>query len=359
MSASVKLEYVSYIGNVLLALITGLAIGAIIISWGGYDPISAYRGLFETSLNIADPYYLAMTLSYATPLMLTAATFAISARAGVFNIGAEGQVFMGALGAVVVASLKLPDQLYLPMALLLGILMGALWGLIAGLFKVLRNVNEVVVTIMLNWIAYWIVEYARIYVYYDRYRPEKTISMPRSGVLPVLVPGSELSASFIIALIATIIIYLVLWRTRLGYSIRVVGIGLKTAKYAGINPGLTMLYVFIIGGMISGLAGALEICGRPPTYAITTGASNIAGLGFAGISVSLLGLNHPIFIIPASIIIGALNAGSRGMQIRAGVPLEMVKAVQGLIVIALAVPGFTYMLRKWRIRKALRGETGD
>jgi len=357
MSSSSKLEYLTYLGNVVLALIAGLALGAIIISWGGYDPVAAYRGLFETSLNLADPYYLAMTLSYATPMMLTALTFAISARAGVFNIGAEGQVFMGALGAIIIASMKLPDALYLPLALLMGILMGALWGFIAGLFKVLRGVNEVVVTIMLNWIAFWIVEYARIYVYYDPYRPEKTISMPRSGVLPVLMPGSELTASFIIALLVTILIYLIMWRTRLGYSMRVVGIGLKTARYAGINPWITMLNVFVLGGVVSGLAGVLEICGRPPTYAITTGASNLAGLGFSGISVSLLGLNHPIFIIPAAIIIGALNAGSRGMQIRAGVPLEMVKAVQGLIVIALAVPGFTYMWRKWRVRRALRGET--
>lgn len=356
LSVASRLEYLGYIGNVLIALIIGLSLGAVIIMWGGYDPLKAYIGLFETSLNPLDPYYIAMTLSYATPVILTALTFSISARAGIFNIGAEGQLFMGALGAIVIASINLPTPLYLPLAIVLGSLLGGIWGVVAGLFKALRNVNEVVVTIMLNWIAFWIVEYARTYVYFDPRRPEKTISMPEAGRLPLLITGSELSASFIIAVSVALLMYIVMWRTRLGYSIRLLGMGMKTAKYAAINPVKTTLYVFSIGGLLSGLAGALEVCGRPPTYAITTGASNIVGFGFSGISVSLIGLNHPLFIIPASIIIGALSAGSRGMQIRAGVPLEIVRAVQGLIVIALAVPGFTYILRKWWLKKSLRGE---
>lgn len=351
-----KMEYLGYLANVLLAFVIGLGLGALLILWGGYDPLSAYSGLFETSLNPLDLYFMAMTLSYATPVMLTALTFAISARAGVFNIGAEGQLLMGALGAIMVASLELPGFLYLPLAILLGCLLGAFWGSIAGLLKAIRNVNEVVTTIMLNWIAFWIVEYARSYVYFDPKRPEKTISMPEAGRLPILISGSELSLSFVIAMIVTFTVYMVMWRTSLGYNIRLLGMGVKLVNYAGSSPLKTTLYVFILGGLLSGLAGVLEITGRPPAYAITTGASNIAGFGFSGISVSLLGLNHPLLIIPASIIIGALSAGSRGMQIRAGVPLELVKAVQGLIVIALAVPAFTYFIRKWRLKTALKGE---
>ena len=358
MDTSSLREYLQYVLNILIALSIGFALGALLIMWGGYDPVLAYTGLFETSLNLADPYYIAMTLSYATPLLLTGLTFAISARAGVFNIGAEGQVFMGGLGAIIVASMNLPDPLYLPLALILGAILGALWGIIAGLLKALRNINEVVATIMLNWIAFWIVEYARVYAYYNPLRPEKTISMPKPGRLPLLIRGTELSMSLIISIVVVILVYGLLWYTRLGYDIRVTGHSLKAAKYSGINPVLQVLYVFLIGGLLSGLAGALEICGRPPEYAITTGASNLVGLGFSGITVSLLGLNHPLLIIPASIIIGALTAGSRGMQIKANVPLEMVRAVQGLIVISLAIPTATYLIRKWRLRKELRGELG-
>jgi len=349
------IEYFIYLGNVVIAILIGLALGALIIWMGGYDPIEAYIGLFETSFNLQDPYYISSTLSYATPIILTGLTFAISARAGIFNIGAEGQLYMGALGAVLIAAFNPPPLIALPLALITGLLMGALWGLIAGLFRALRNVNEVVVTIMLNWIAFWIVEYARTYGLGDPRRQEKTISMPPSARLPLLVKGTELSTAFIIAILVAILIYFVMWRSKIGYYIRVLGAGVKSAKYAGINPTKTTLYVFIIGGALSGLAGALEICGRPPTYAITTGASNIAGFGFTGISVSLLGLNHPLLIIPAAIIIGGLTAGARGMQIRAKVPLEMVMAVQGLIIIALSVPGLTFLYRRWKIKKALRG----
>lgn len=358
LASKASMENLSYLFNIVIAMLVGFLLGALLIAWGGYDPILAYASLVDTSLNVSDPYYIAMTLSFTTPVMLTALTFAVGVRAGLFNIGAEGQVYMGALGAIMVASLKLPPTLYLPLAILVGSLLGGLWGLIAGLFKALRNVNEVVSTIMLNWIAFWIVEYARVYVYFNPLRAEKTISMPPPGRLPIIVPGSELSLSYVISLATVVIVYFIIWNTRLGYNIRVTGISYHAAKYSGANPTLTTLYAFVLGGLVSGLAGVLEICGRPPEYAITTGASNLAGLGFDGIAVSLIGLNHPLLIIPASIVIGMLSAGSRGMQIRAGVPLELVKGVQGLIIISLAVPGFTYMLKRIKLKRSLRGVEG-
>lgn len=338
-------EQIEYVMEIIAAIAVGFTVAGIIMYLGGYDPVKAYSAMFETSLSLADPYYLAMTLSFATPLMLTAITFAVGVRAGLFNIGAEGQVYMGALGGVIVASLVLPGPLYFPLAVLMGVILGSLWGFIAGVLKSLKGVNEVVTTIMLNWIAFWVVEYARVYVYGDPERPEKTISVPESARLPILVPGSELSVAFIIALITVIAVYYLLWHTVLGYEIRATGLNPTAARYGGIDPRITMLTAFMIGGVTAGLAGVLEIYGRPPTYAITTGLSNLFGLGFDGIAVSLIGANHPLAIIPASIFIGALVSGSRGMQIAAGVPLEMVKAVQGIIIIALAVPGLIRLLR--------------
>ncbi len=341
-----------YILETIIAIIIGFVVAGVLMWLGGYDPIKAYAALFTSAFSFTDPYYTAMTLSFATPLMLTALTFAIGVRAGLFNIGAEGQMYMGALGVIIVAALSLPSPLYIPLEFAMGILLGLAWGLIAGLLKVLRNVNEVVSTIMLNWIAFWIVEYARVYVYPDPVDASKTIKVPPPGRLPILIQGTELSLAFPISLIIIAIAYYLLWYTVLGYEIRATGLNPDAARYGGINTRKTMLYSFIIGGITAGLAGVVEITGRPPSYAITTGLSNILGLGFDGIAVSLIGGNHPLGIIPAAIFIGALTAGSRGMQIVAGVPLEMVKAVQGIIIIALAVPGFIRLVRRYmRVKK--------
>lgn len=347
-------EPLERIAEILIAVVIGFVIAGILMKLGGYNPVEAYIAMFETSFSLTDPYYLAMTLSFATPVMLTALTFAIGVRAGLFNIGAEGQMYMGALGAVIVASLSLPGPLYLPLALIVGALLAAAWGMIAGLLKVLRGVNEVVSTIMLNWIAFWVVEYARVYVYPNPIDASKTISMPPEGRLPLLVKGTELSASFIIALATVFIVYYLLWYMVLGYEIRATGLNPNAARYGGINSKRTMLWAFIIGGIAAGLAGVGEITGRPPSYAITTGLSNLYGYGFDGIAVSLIGANHPLGIIPAAIFIGALSAGARGMQIVTGVPLEMVKAVQGIIVWALAMPGLIRLVRSKIGRRGVR-----
>ncbi len=341
-------EELGRLAEILIAVLVGFIIAGILMWLGGYDPIAAYIAMFEFSFS--DPYYLATTLSFAAPIMLTAITFAVGVRAGLFNIGAEGQLYMGALGAVIVASWALPGPLYLPLAIIVGSLMGAVWGLAAGLLKVYREVNEVVSTIMLNWIAFWVVEYARVYIYPNPIDASKTISMPPAGRLPILIKGTELSASLIVSLVFVGIAFYLLWYMVLGYEIRATGLNPSAARYGGINPKKAMLWAFIIGGIASGLAGVCEVAGRPPSYAITTGLSNLMGLGFDGITVSLLGANHPFGIIPAAIFIGALYSGARGMQIVTGVPLEMVKAVQGIIIIALAVPGIIRLIKS-KIRR--------
>jgi len=346
-SSSMYGDLVRYIAEVVLAVAIGLVIAGVLMYLGGYDPIKAYIALFTSAFSLTDPYYTAMTLSFATPVMLTGLTFAIGVRASLFNIGAEGQVYMGALGAIIAASLALPDPLYLPLELLIGVSLAVLWSLIAGLLKVWRNVNEVVSTIMLNWTAFWIVEYSRIYVYPDPIDASKTIKIPEPGRLPLLVPGTELSVAFLIALAVVFALYYLLWFTVVGYEIRATGFNPSAARYGGVDVRKSMLYAFLIGGVVAGIAGVVEVAGRPPSYAITTGLSNLAGLGFDGIAVSLIGANHPLGIIPASIFIGMLTAGSRGMQIEAGVPLEMVKAVQGIIIIALAMPGLIRLLRRY------------
>jgi simple sugar transport system permease protein len=339
--------------DVLVAVLVGFALSGLLIEAGGYSALKAFSSLFTYSFS--DLYYISSTLSFATPLMLTALTFAVGVRAGVFNIGAEGQLYVGALGAVLVGALQLPAYAYLPLGLLLGIGFAVLLAAVAGILKARKGVNEVVSTIMLNWIAYWTVEYMRTYQIPDPHDPSKTVAVPPPARLPLLVRGTELSAGIIVAVAAVLGTYYLLWHTVLGYELRAAGLNPDAARYAGIRVERAMLASFIVGGIAAGLAGFLEVAGRPPHYAITTGLSNLFGLGFDGIAVSLIGLNHPLAMIPAAIFVGALKVGARGMQIEAGVPLEMVKAVQGIIIVSVAAPGLvrTIQMRR-RVRRAAR-----
>ncbi len=347
-----------FLAETMLALAIGFTVGAILMAVYGYDPVLGYRALLEYSLNPSDPYYLASTLSFATPLMLTALTFAIGVRGGVFNIGAEGALYMGALGVVLIAGTGLTGPFFLIAALASSLLLGMIWNGVAGLLRAYRGVNEVVSTIMLNWTAFYTVEYIRVYVFPNPHDPSKTVSVPPDARLPLLVEGSELSLGFPIALAATMATYYLLWHTVIGYEIRATGYNPKAARYGGIRVTRAVLYTFLVGGALSGLAGFLELTGRPPHYAITTGLSNLFGLGFDGITVALIGGNHPIGIVFASILIGALDAGSRGMQIEAGVPMELVRTVQGVIIIALAVPGAIRLIQDYLRRRKLLIEEG-
>ncbi|MGB9725054.1 MAG: ABC transporter permease [Fervidicoccaceae archaeon] len=334
--------------EVTVATLIGLGISAILIKVGGYSPTSALYYLFKGAFGNLYGFYT--TLSYSIPLMLTGLAFAVSVRAGLFNIGAEGQVYISALGAIMVASIALPSYLYLPAEFAVGVTLAIAWSLIAGILKVWKGVNEVVSTIMLNWIAYWVVEYSRSNIYYDPLSPDRTIRIPVSGRLPLLIPNTQLYSGIFISLAVVVIFYIIMWKTAIGYEIRAVGLNPNASKYGGIRISLVALEAFAISGLLAGLAGVMETIGRPPTYAIVTSLTNLVNLGFNGITVSLIGRNNPLGIIPASIFIGGLTAGATSMQIFAGVPLEMVQAVQGVIVIVLAIPGVIRLIKS-KIRR--------
>lgn len=329
--------------EVAVATLIGLGISAALIKAGGYSPSSAIYYLFKGAFG--NLYGLYTTLSYSIPLMLTGLAFAVSVRAGLFNIGAEGQVYISALGAIIAASMTLPSYLYLPAEFAIGVALAVAWSLIAGFLKIWKGVNEVVSTIMLNWIAFWIVEYSRSNIFYDPLSPDRTIRIPVSGRLPLLIQNTQLYSGIFISLALVIIIYVLMWRTAIGYEIRAVGLNPSASKYGGIKISIIALEAFAISGMLAGLAGVMETVGRPPTYAIVTSLTNLVNLGFNGITVSLVGRNNPLGIIPASIFIGGLTAGATSMQIFAGVPLELVEAVQGIIVIVLAIPGLIRLIK--------------
>lgn len=312
----------------------------------GYDPIMGYYWLFRGGFGGVNT--LLETLAFATPLMLTAITFAVGLKAGLFNIGGEGQVYLGAAGAAAIGGwVALPAGIHIAAATAFGMFIGALWALPAAFLKLWRGVHEVISTIMLNWIAHFLAMYLAICVLVGA-RADMTKTAMESARYPILVEGTSLTAVIFVAVAFCIAIYIFLWHTRVGYELRLAGTNPEAANYAGISVQRAMLISFIVGGLAAGLAGAAQVVGRPPSWSLYGDLSGMATLGFSGIAVALIGRNHPIGGIFAAVFLGGLSNGGRFMEFHVGVCSELVLAVQGIIVIALAVPELLAIIRRRR-----------
>jgi simple sugar transport system permease protein len=345
------------LNKTIIAGVIGFAVGALIIMLYGYDPFSAYQALFNGAFG--DLYSFSESLANATPLILTALTFAIGFRGGMFNIGAEGQLYLGALAAVAVSFFHLPSAIGFALSLIFAVLAGIIWSLPVAILKATRGVHEVISTIMLNWISQFLCFYFISEILIDPQRAEKTLSIAEAIRIPLLMPGTSLSYGIFISFLTAIITYLLLWRTVIGFDIRAIGHNPLAATYAGIEKWKIILFVFITGGLTSGLGGAVHVMGRPPVYAVYSGMPSIKGLGFEGLAVAMIGRNHPIGIIFAAIFFGGLLSGGRMMQLFAEVPLEMVRVVEGIVVVFLAIPELANVfssLRKIRIPLIFRSK---
>ncbi len=324
----------------LLAAIVGLLIGALLMYLYGFNPWRAYIALFRGAF--AGSYEFASSLSRATPLILTALTFSICLRSGMFNIGAEGQMMIGAVAAVCVALFALPTGVGQIVGLILAAAAGAIWSLVPAALKLWRGVHEVISTIMFNWIGRWLVLYLTIYILVDPARSERSLQIPVNARFPVLVRGTDLSYTLFVALAFALLIYFLLWHTTTGYEVRAAGLNPTAARYGGIRIKRTTFLAFILGGMAAGLAGATIVMGLRPAYAIYGGGGlpQLTNLGFDGMAVAMVGRNHPIGILVSALFFGGLNAGGRVMQFYGSnpVPLEMVRIVEGAIVLAMSIP---------------------
>ncbi len=323
-----------------VALLLGLALGAVLMALWGYDPWKAYQALFQGALG--DRFGIANTLSRATPLILTGLTFAVGVRAGLFNIGAQGQMILGALVAVLIGGLlDLPPGLHLPVTVLGAMLAGALWSLPAAFLKLTRGVHEVISTIMLNWIAYWFTGYVVI-AYLSQGR--RSLQVDPTARFPLIMAGSDLSYALLLSVLLAGLVYWALWHHVAGYELRAAGLNPEAARYGGVRPNRSLVWAFLLGGLAAGGAGAVEVLGRLP-FAITNDLSNLGTLGFDGIAVALVGRNHPLGILLSAVFFGALAAGRTMMGYRAGVPFDMIQIVQGVIILAIAAP------EMWRIAR--------
>lgn len=347
-------QYAKPIAESVLSVLIGVGIGTLLVILAGYSPIVFFKALFGGALRSRNAF-LDM-LSYMVPLTLTAISFAVAARASVFNIGAEGQMYIGALVANAIGVMALPRGVHQLVAIVAAFLAGGFWGWIAGILKAKRQVNEVVSTIMLNWLAFYLVNYMATYHLYDPKAPYKTEYVRETARLPELIPRTSLTLDWVLTILIAFLIFFLVWKTSLGYEIRATGINPTAAEYGGVDPSRVISVSMFLAGGSGGLAGAFLVLGR--FGFITTTLTNILNWGFDGIAVSLVGRNHPIGILFSALFFALLYNGALEVQVatatggKTGVPIELVLAVMGIIVIAVAVPGLWDMVQeRLRIRR--------
>lgn len=333
------------VAGMAVGLLCAFAVSALlVISAGASLPQSLaafYQGAF------GDWEAIAETLVQATPLIFTGLAVTVAFRSRVWNIGAEGQFFAGAMAAVWIG-LKfgnLPPAVLIALIVAGSALAGAAWGVIPGWLKARYHTNEVVVTVMMNYIIQYILSYLLSGAWRD---PNsfflQTDDIAPAAYFPRLFPGTRLHAGFALALLAAVLVYVLLWKTVLGYEIRAFGINTWASRYKGINTTLVVVLVMMISGGLAGLAGGSELAGLHHRLRLDIST----GYGFTGILIALLARLNPFGVILAAVFFGALVNGSTGMQIVTGVPVALVYAVQGLtLIFVLAADTFSrYQLRR-------------
>ena len=316
----------------LLSIVVALAFGGILIFIQGIDPLLAYRVLFITAFGSFDG--IAITLAKATPLILSGLAVAICLRAGLFNIGAQGQLISGALASAWAGYtfVGLPALVHIPLALIFGAFFGALVALVAAVLKAYRGVHEVITTIMLNSIVIALSDYLTSNPFKEPDQPlTRTPKIQDSAQMPDLL---GLPLGFFLAIGLSITLWWIMRNTTTGFSIETIGRNKNAGWYAGISVKKTIMLSMLIGGAVAGVAGAVEtlsIIGRfEPAFN--------AGLGFDGITVALLGRANPLGVIPAAILIGGMRASGSTMQFEVGVAPELVDLLLALILFFVTAP---------------------
>ena len=282
-------------------------------------------------------YPFTESLVASSPYILTGLAVAFGFRGGLFNIGAEGQFFMGALGSAFVGySLKgVSPVIHLPLALLGGAIAGGAWAFLPGFLKARTGAHEVVTTIMMNWIAFrlsdWLLKGP---MKATGYRPLTPV-IEESAMLPRFFPDPlRFNWGFFLALGIAFFVWWLLFKTTVGYEIRSVGANPSAAKYAGMNISNNIILIMVVSGALAGLGGAVQVLGTD--HWVGQGFS--AGFGFDAIALALIGNSHPLGVVLAALLFGILRGGATSMQSLAGVPIDIISVIQGLVIVFIAAP---------------------
>ncbi|MGX7100495.1 ABC transporter permease [Globicatella sanguinis] len=332
----------------IFPIFLALIIGYVIIHLSGYDANDAYVQLINGSLGNTRQFM--NTLFAATPILLTSLATLMSFRAGLYNMGSEGQLYLGGFAAAYVGFTfnGLPFYIHIFLCILAGMLIGMTYSMFSGILRAYLNVDEMVSTLMMNYVAVLLTTWLASYPFRapGSSNPQ-TVNINETAIIPRITNSSQLHYGIFIAIIVFIIIYLIFKHTKLGYNIDSIGKNPNFSKFIGINVERNIIIIMGISGILSGLAGTLEILGTHKKFVSGFGAN----YGWTGLTVALLGGLNPIGAFWGSIIFGILKTGGSTMEIITGVPRSIISILEGLIVLFITVDTLN---KKLSIKSILR-----
>jgi general nucleoside transport system permease protein len=318
----------------IAAILLALLVGAGLIAIAGVNPVKAYSVLFTEAL--VNYYGIGNTLTKTAPLLLASLGVLIALKAGLFNIGGEGQIYLGGLGSALVGLYihGIPAWIHIPLALLGGFGFGALWGFIPGYLKAVRGVNEVITTLLLNYVAqYWVSYLVSGPMMAPNAPSPFSPPIAATAQLPILLPQTQTHGGILLGVLAVGVVGVVFSATPFGYQVEAVGQNPIAANYAGISVRRILMLVMALSGGLAGLAGAGEVLGLK--YRLFENFS--PGYGFDAIAIAVLCRGNLAGLVLISLFFGALRSGANVMQRSAGVPVTVVYAIQGLAVLFIAI----------------------
>lgn len=352
----------------LVNLGIAMVAAGIVVAFIGQNPLEVLKLLVQGAFGSARG--ISYTLYYTTTFIFTGLAVAVAAHGGLFNIGGEGQATLGGLGAGLAAlwlAESLPAVVMLPLMIAAAIAFGALWALVPAWLQAYRGSHVVITTIMFNFIAYTLL----VYLLVNHLKPQGSMAVESaafaaSAQLPTMQealkplgiewPSSPLNLSFLLALAAAVLIYVYLWRTRAGYRLRTVGANVGAAEYAGIRPAHQILIAMGVSGALAGLVAVNEIAGVNRRLLLDF----VGGAGFTGIAVAIMGRNHPVGIVLASLLFGALFQGGAEVTFEMpGFTRDMVVTMQGFVILFSGAMAYVFAPALSRMLHAIPGRKAD
>jgi len=331
--------------KMVFTLLVALLMGALVMQLSGKDSMQAYGALFSSALG--DSSAIANSLLAATPLIFTGLAAAIAFRAGVFNVGVEGSLYLGAFAAAWAGFTftSLPGWLLIPLCILVAAAVGGLWSYIPGMMKARLGVDETVTTILLNYVA---ILYTSYLVNYPFKVPGMANAMSAevapAAQLDRFMPGSQFNTGFLIAVAAVIVITFLMKRMNLGFELRSVGDNPVFSKWMGMPTEKIIEKVMFISGLLGGVAGAVQVLGVHYRFA----ANFSPGFGFTGITIALLACNSPIGVFFAALLFGVLRSGSSTMELFTDVPRDLIRVLEATVIFFAAMEISWNWLRRKR-----------
>lgn len=327
----------------ILAVVISLALGAVLIVAEGHDPLEAYGILFSSVFS--NKVNFGEAVIKAVPIAFTGLAVVVAYRCGTFNLGAEGQLLLGAAGCIWFATRfsHLPTPLLILCCILLGALCGALWGLVPGLLKAWYGINEIITTILMNYVGTFLVSWLVNGPLQEAAGANpQTDAIEKFQRLPILVKSTRIHLGVVFLIILSFLIYYYLFYTAGGFQMRAVGLNREAAECSGISIRTNIIKAMLFSSAVAGIGGAVEILGVQ--FRLIEGFGS--GYGFDGVAMALIGQLQPFGVLLTSLLFGILRTGANSMQRLAGIPASVIDVIQALIIFFVVSAGSIQLLRR-------------